>query len=149
MVEARRYKMKQKSFNIYLAIDGVLLANELNLANHAQDFLKYILTTYPDTTYWLTTHCRGDAHTPIQRFGHFFDEETVTLMKRIKPTNWNINKTEAIDFETPFLWFDDDLFEGEKIDLMKHNTLDSWCEIDLAQNENQLLDILNLLNKAQ
>ena len=30
--------MKQKSFNIYLDIDGVLLANELNLANHAQDF---------------------------------------------------------------------------------------------------------------
>ena len=100
MVEARRYKMKQKSFNIYLDIDGVLLANELNLANHAQDFkvhINHLSRYYLLANYPLSRRCTR----PFNALD-IFDEETVTLMKRIKPTNWNINKTEAIDFETPF-----------------------------------------------
>ena len=52
--------------NIYLDIDGVLLANDLNPANHANEFLKKVLTEYPDTTYWLTTHLTFDyAHEPV------------------------------------------------------------------------------------
>ena len=41
--------------NIYLDIDGVLLANENNAAPYADEFLQHILTKYPDSTYWLTT----------------------------------------------------------------------------------------------
>ena len=37
--------------NIYLDIDGVLLVNDNNLANHAHEFLEYITSRYP--TYWL------------------------------------------------------------------------------------------------
>lgn len=56
--------------NIYLDIDGVLLANDWNAANHANEFLRLVLEKYPDTTYWLTTHCQGDPNTPIQHVGH-------------------------------------------------------------------------------
>lgn len=48
--------------NIYLDIDEVLIANEMYSATHANEFLKYILTKYPNSTYWLTTHRQGDAN---------------------------------------------------------------------------------------
>jgi hypothetical protein len=124
--------------NIYLDIDGVLLANDLNPASHASEFLKVVLERYPDSTYWLTTHCQGDPDTPIQHIGHLFDDETVALMRKIKPTTWDLAKTRAIDFSQPFLWFDDDIFHEEKETLLKHEALDSWIEVDLRKDPNQL-----------
>lgn len=125
--------------NIYLDIDGVLLANDLNPANYAEDFIKYVLDQYPESTYWLTTHCNGDATVPIQHIGHLFSPEAVELMKLIKPTTWETAKTRGIDFSQPFLWFDDDLFYEERQDLVKHGVLDNWIEVDLMKDENQLL----------
>ena len=114
--------------NIYLDIDGVLIANEKNPANYAAEFIEYVITNYPDSTYWLTTHCQGDANRPIQDIGELFDEKTVELMRKIKPTTWlkTPAKTEAIDFSKPFLWFDDDLFILERQALMKHGVLENW-----------------------
>lgn len=126
--------------NIYLDIDGVLLVNDKHLANYAPEFIKYCLTKYPDSTYWLTTHCQGDANRPIQDVGHLFDSETVALMKKIKPTTWlnSPSKTSAIDFTQPFLWFDDDLFISERNELIDHNALENWIEVDLRKDPNQL-----------
>lgn len=129
--------------NIYLDIDGVLLANDLNPANHAPEFLKYVLTNFPDSTYWLTTHCQGDASVPIQHIGHLFNDETIELMKKIKPTTWDLAKTRAIDFNQPFLWFDDDLFFEEKQSLIEHGVLDNWIEVDLSKKPNQLKNFIN------
>lgn len=128
--------------NIYLDIDGVLLANDLNPANSAGDFLRYILTNYPDSTYWLTTHCQGDANIPIQHIGHLFEPEVLELMKKIKPTTWDLAKTRAIDFNQPFLWFDDDLFHEEKQTLIKNDALDNWIQVDLSKDPNQLTKFL-------
>lgn len=126
--------------NIYLDIDGVLLANDRHPANYAKEFLKYVLTHYPDTTYWLTTHCQGDASRPIKNIGDLFDDETVEIMKKIKPTTWldSPSKTSAIDFSQPFLWFDDDLFISERNELIEHNALDNWIEVDLRKDPDQL-----------
>lgn len=124
--------------NIYLDIDGVLLANDLNTANYANDFLRFVLAEYPDSTYWLTTHCNGDASVPISHVGHLFEPDVQELMKKIKPTTWQTAKTRGIDFSKPFLWFDDDLFYEEKQELEKRGALDSWIEVDLAKDENQL-----------
>jgi hypothetical protein len=128
--------------NIYLDIDGVLLANDLTPAKYAPAFIKLILTRFPDSTYWLTTHCQGNAATPVQHIGHLFDADTVALLKQIKPTTWDLAKTRAIDFEKPFLWFDDDLFYEEKQDLLKHGAMDNWIEVNLSKNENQLNDFI-------
>jgi len=122
--------------NVYLDIDGVLLVNDNNLANHAHEFLEYITSRYP--TYWLTTHCRGDivyTHAFLERT---FPPKTLEVAKRIQAKNWVTNKTEAIDFSQPFLWFDDDLFEGERQDLIKHNVLDNWIEVDFRKDSNYL-----------
>lgn len=124
--------------NIYLDIDGVLLANDSNLALYAKEFLFRVLEKYPDTTYWLTTHCQGDSETPIRQVGHLFDAETVALMRRIKPTQWDVAKTEAIDFTKPFLWFDDDCFDFEREVLKQHGVFENWIEVDLRKDQEQL-----------
>jgi hypothetical protein len=129
------------TINIYLDIDGVLLANDHNPANFVDEFINYVLTNYPDSTYWLTTHCQGDATRPIKDVGHLFKPETVELMKQIMPTTWlhSPSKTAAIDFSIPFLWFDDDLFLSERQELTEHNALDNWIEVDLRKDPDMLL----------
>ena len=129
--------------NIYLDIDGVLLTNESNRAPYASEFLSYVLEHYPDTTYWLTTHCQGDATTPIEHVGHLFDAERIELMKKIKPTTWDVAKTDAIDFSRPFLWFDDDCFDFERKILLQHGVLDNWIKVDLRKDINQLQKFIN------
>lgn len=119
--------------NIYLDIDGVLLANEANPSRYANEFIAYVVTRYP--TYWLTTHCSNNKNYTVSLLSRFFSEETMKYIRQIKPNNWNENKTEGIDFSAPFLWFDDDLYEEEKIALIKNNVLDNWIEVDLRKND--------------
>ena len=66
-------------------------------------------------------------------------------MKLIKPTTWlsSPNKTSAIDFSKPFLWFDDDLFYGEKQQLIENNALDNYIKVDLRQDPDQLQKFIN------
>lgn len=130
--------------NIYLDIDGVLLANENNLAIGAEEFIEFVVKNYP--TYWLTTHCMdGDPSLAVENVGRLCKPKTVEFLKRIKPTKWKVAKTEAIDFSEPFLWFDDDLYDDEREVLDRKDKLDSWREVDLAKNENDLLNAMNEL----
>lgn len=122
--------------NIYLDIDGVLLANDLHAANHVHEFLDFVTNNY--STYWLTTHCKGDAEYTVRHLARILPPETIALLSSIQPTDWSLAKTEAIDFSKPFLWFDDDLFDFEREALIQHDALDNWIEVDLAKNENML-----------
>lgn len=124
--------------NIYLDIDGVLLANETNAAPYAEEFLAYILDNFPDTTYWLTTHCWKGINRTQTVLTPAFSEDMLNRIKVIKPTEWGSEKTDAIDFSKPFLWFDDDLYPQERAELEKHNVLDSWIEIELRKNPDRL-----------
>lgn len=124
--------------NIYLDIDGVLLDRNSERAPYAQEFVRLVLRKCPDSTYWLTTHCKGDASVPVRRIGHLFDPDTRALMGRIRPTTWDLAKTEAIDFSVPFLWFDDDCFDFERKALEKHGALDNWIKVDLRRRPDQL-----------
>lgn len=131
--------------NIYLDIDGVLLANEKHAAEGADEFITALLQKYPESTYWLTTHCQGDANEPLEHIVHLFKPETVELMRKIKPTAWSEAKTEAIDFTQDFLWFDDDLYDDERDELLAHSALEKWVAVDLAANQKHLHDLVNLL----
>lgn len=124
--------------NIYLDIDGVLLLHARTPALHVYDFLSHVLDNHPDSTFWLTTHCQGDASVPIDHVGRFFDARTVQLMKQIKATRWDTGKTEGIDFSMPFLWFDDSCFEFEKDILRKNGVFENWIQVDLKKTEHQL-----------
>jgi len=124
--------------NIYLDIDGVLLANETNLSEGAAEFIKYAADNF--TVYWLTTHCmNGDPAHAIEYLQRGSAENLRPWLRKFKPVVWSLKKTEAIDFSKPFLWFDDDCFTGERMDLQEQGTLDSWIEVDLRQTPDQMV----------
>lgn len=131
--------------NIYLDIDGVLLVNDKEVSNYANEFLQAVLRKYPDSTYWLTTHYWHNQDTTRLVLDPHLSPETVVLLDKIKPTVWNDNKTQGIDFSQPFLWFDDDLFDDERKELELHDALQSWIEVDLYKDKNQLQQLIKLL----
>jgi hypothetical protein len=136
-------------YDVYLDIDGVLLANETHLANYTEEFLEFVVNRYP--TYWLTTHSfDGQTDWPQKYVGRLCKPETVELLKRIKPSkSWKEAKTEAINFDRPFIWFDDDCFPKEERALQSNNVFDNWIKVDLSKNENQLLDFINNFPKPK
>lgn len=129
---------------IYLDIDGVLLANEANLAIGASEFIKYATENFD--VYWLTTHCMdGDSAHAVEYVQRASDENLRPYLQKFKPVSWDIAKTEAIDFSKPFLWFDDDCYSGERAVLNEHNVFNSWIEVDLVKYPDQLIHELKLL----
>ena len=131
--------------NVYLDIDGVLLANENNAANYADEFLQAVLTAYPESTYWLTTHnWRGENRTKEVLAPHL-RPETVPLLDKIKPSVWNEMKTDGINFFEKFIWLDDDLWQDELKVLEQHNATDNFILIDLQKNPDQLKDIAEII----
>jgi hypothetical protein len=131
--------------NIYLDIDGVLLANESNAANYADELLQTIVNEYPDTTYWLTTHNWKGENRAKEVLAPHLKPETVALLDKIKPTVWDDLKTDGIDFTEKFLWLDDDLWEDELKVLEKHNATDNFILINLNKDLDQLKTIIDLI----
>jgi hypothetical protein len=96
------------------------------------EFITYILDNFPDSTYWLTTHCKdGENHTDYTLREVYPDELVDRIRRTIKPTDWGTLKTDAIDFSKPFIWFDDDLSSAEKAVLEQHGALHSHFRMNL------------------
>jgi DNA polymerase III epsilon subunit-like protein len=127
--------------NIYLDIDGVILANDQQAALYADEFIAQLVNAYDVN--WLTTHCRNPGDDPVPMLENYFKTDTVKYLKQIKPTYWDVLKTEAIDFSHSFRWFDDQLFDAEKDKLMDKGLIESWVEIDLRDNPEALRDYLD------
>ena len=137
--------MNVSNKNVYIDIDGVILTKGVVPALHLDKFLKYVLDKY--SVFWLTSRCHGDSKYTLSYLSKFFPEETVNLFKQIKPTNFQVDKTEAIDFNKRFFWLDNEIFESEKTTLIKNGKYDSWIEVDLIKDPNQLLHLIrNRLN---
>ena len=131
--------------NVYIDIDGVILTKGVVPALHLDKFLKYVLDKY--SVFWLTSRCHGDSKYTLSYLSKFFPEETVNLFKQIKPTNFQVDKTEAIDFNKRFFWLDNEIFESEKTTLIKNGKYDSWIEVDLIKDPNHLMHLIrNRLN---
>jgi hypothetical protein len=130
---------------LYFDIDGVLIAQGRKPANHVTEFLK--VATEKHDCYWLTTHCK-DSSEAITAMNHVKDvlpAEAISYCERIKPTEWSHKKTEAIDFSSDFLWFDDVSFDFEKEVLAQHNKSNSFILVDLINNPDQLKELIKLL----
>lgn len=124
--------------NVYLDIDGVLLANETHAANYADEFLQTILEKYPDSTYWLTTNNWRGENRAKEVLAPYLKSETVALLDKIKPSEWNELKTDAINFDEDFLWFDDDLWEDELKVLEKHEAAEQFILVKLDEDPDML-----------
>lgn len=128
---------------IYLDIDGVLLTKAGVQAEHVKSFLEVATTAHQ--VYWLTTHCKGDAEDTINQISGSFDPDILPLLKKIKPTNWTTLKTEALDFSSDFLWFDDYVMQVEQDILRKHGKLDSLIVVDLINDPEYLKAAIKIL----
>lgn len=131
--------------NIYLDIDGVLLANDKQAALYADQFLRYILRRWPTSTYWLTTHHWRRVNTTRDVLAPALVPSTLELLHLIKPAAWDERKTDGIDFNQPFLWFDDDLYPEEKAILKHYDALDCFRQVLLERDPHQLMDELDYL----
>ena len=131
--------------NIYLDIDGVLLANETNAAEGADELIRRVLEMYPDSVYWLTTHDWQGQNTVHKVLDPVLKPETVALLDRIKSTDWKEAKTDGIDFSKKFLWIDDDLWPEELAILEDNDATDNFILVDLSKDPDQLKKIAELI----
>lgn len=126
--------------NIYLGIDGVILTRGITPALHLDKFLKHITSHF--NVSWLSSRCRGSSEGTEKYLSQFLDTNTINLTRGIKPTSYSLDKTEAIDFDNNFFWLDSELFDSEKNTLRAHDDYDSWIELDLIKNPDQLLEVM-------
>ena len=141
--------MMQKIDKIYFDIDGVL-RGMASPTTDVEKLLRYCLDNYGDSLYWLTTHCKyGVNHAPDALRGVLSDELVDELAVRVQPTNWENYKVEGIDLDCDFVWFDDNLFEGEKKILEANFVIDSFFQMNPRDPEmaKMALGFLRKFNK--
>ncbi len=116
---------------IYLDIDGVILTRDHKIPEYGEEFVSYLLSHHD--CYWLTTHCRGRVNGAIKYLSQFYSGTTLAKLQQVIQTDWKDLKTEAIDFNSGFIWLDDYPFESEKRVLNKYNRIDALIVVDLKR----------------
>ena len=122
--------------DVYLDSEGVIF-DKNKPANYAREFLKYIVPNF--NTYWMV---KNPQKTNIENLQLRFEPEIQLLLNRIKPTSWEVFRTEAIDLNRPFLWFGQSLNEPEREILDDYGLARNWVEVDFKKDENRLADFL-------
>lgn len=117
--------------NIYLDIDGVMLGTR-SPEKDVVKLVKYILKRYPNSTYWLTTHCKNQVNRAAEwlKQNNFSEDLANEMDRTFQPTDWKVLKTEAIDMDQDFVWFDDSLLETERRILEAYYVLDGFYRMD-------------------
>ena len=118
--------------NIYLDIDGTLIHDDLTDLSGKPAFglEEFIIALRPHTTYWLTTHCRnGNPERAREIMKSRLPETLHADIDRIKPTTWDMLKTEALDWSRDFIWFDDTITKTE------------WKQFETAQPNQQVIEM--------
>ena len=137
--------------NLYLDIDGVLLGKtdpaspKIVLANHARHFLEFAIGNFD--CFWLTTHCRGDVQPVLDYLRPFVHDDLVPLLTKIKPTTFDVLKTDALRGD--FLWLDDSPLAIEVSWLRERNLLDRWVQVDTRKRPDDLLAAMEVLTKKR
>lgn len=128
---------------IYLDIDGVILTKDRKQMDGLRSFLETLYSLSPNDIYWLTTHCKdNDNSRVLSHLKGLLDDDLYEMLTTVKPVSWYELKTEGIDFNDDFYWFDDCVFLAEQNVLKEKGRLDSWIKVD-----NNLENITELLQK--
>ena len=123
---------------IYLDIDGVLLTRDHKIPEYGEEFIQYLINHHE--CYWLTTHCRGGENKGIEYLSQYYSGTTLVELEQVVQTDWMDLKTEALDFNSEFIWLDDYPFEAEKKVLNKYNRIDALIVVDLKR-ESELKEL--------
>lgn len=129
---------------VYLDIDGTMIHEDLteNCGKPAEGLLEFLEALRPHKTYWLTTHCPdGNPERAREIMKRVVPEEYYSDIDRIKPTEWRDLKTNALDFNSDFIWFDDCIFDAEWKVLEKCSENQSVVQVDLRNNPAHLREI--------
>ena len=127
---------------LYIDIDGVLLKNREDKAvDGISSFIRFIVSKFD--CYWLTTHCKGDTQTAMDYLSEYLTYEDLKLLQKVKATDWNTLKTEAIDFASDFYWIDDYAMNAEKEILQMKCKQDSLI---LVENDSDIPAIIKKLS---
>jgi len=133
--------MKKK---IYIDIDGVLLDYKTGeSAKHAEELILFLTSGRYDC-YWLTTHCKGDNIPTLQYLSGRFSDKVMKRLSRIKATDWDTLKTEAIDLDSDFIWLDDYPFQAEISALDCAHKRTSLCTVNLERDD-ELLNVISFI----
>jgi hypothetical protein len=130
--------------NIYLDIDGTMIHEDRwDRANPVADGLaEFIIALRPHNTYWLTTHCRdGNPERAREIMKRHLPPELHADIDRIKPTVWDTQKTEGIDWSEDFIWFDNDISDCEVEKIEQGSENQQAIEVNLKENPKQLIEI--------
>ena len=123
---------------IYLDIDGVILTRDHKIPEYGEEFVSYLISHHE--CFWLTTHCRGGENGAIKYLSQFYSGTTLAKLKQVIQTDWKDLKTEAVDFDSRFIWLDDYPLESEKMVLKKYNRIDALIVVDLKR-ESELREV--------
>lgn len=129
---------------IYLDIDRTMIHEDLSdmYCKPAVGLEDFIVALRPYDTYWLTTHCTtGDPTNARRIMKAVLPEELHADIDRIKPTVWQDLKTQGIDFDSDFIWFDNDIYAGEWEKLKKCQGSQNVIEVNLRNNPKHLIEI--------
>ena len=128
---------------IYLDIDGTMIHEEIEKAGvPAVGLEEFLVALRPYETYWLTTHCmNGDPQYAQKLMKKKVSEDYYGDIERIMPTAWSLLKTDALDFSSDFIWFDNEVSSQELKELQECNESQSLMQVDLKTNPEQLIEI--------
>jgi hypothetical protein len=132
--------------NIYLDIDGTLIHEDLtnNYGKPARGLEEFLIALRPHNTYWLTTHCTdGDPTSARRKLKAVLPKRCYPDIDRIKPTMWNVFKTEGIDWSTDFIWFDNDISDQELKRFASARPNQQVFEVNLKNHPTHLIEITN------
>lgn len=135
--------MKNILTTVYLDIDGTILNKDGSPAIGSMELIQFCVENFE--TYWLTTHCKGDASITMRHVKRYFPENFHTHLEKIQATNWGALKTDALDFSKEFIWFDDYLMQSELKVLEDHNAENKHIMVNLEENPRQLEEMLEYL----
>jgi hypothetical protein len=132
---------------VFVDTDGVLLSVDrdksyrASLADHAVSFLEFAVRHFE--VYWLAPQCRGDAEAVVShlvRHAKLSDRERLmSVASKVRVTNYDDDRTEALPQDGNFVWFDDEPSEGEMAVLKRCGWLNRWQWIDTREEPEDLL----------
>ncbi len=134
----------KRGTKIYLDIDGTLIHEDLSemYGKPAEGLTEFLIALRPYDTYWLTTHCMdGDPIHAQKKLKEVLPTELYPDIERIQGTAWQDLKIEAIDWNSNFIWFDNDIYSAEWERFKAAGPDQQVIEIDLRANPNQLKDV--------